>query len=102
MFGTVKLVRNVGIDKYKYSGCGILFDRSRTLLVDNRFGKNIIIFGVDMGCSAHVNNKEKDILILCEGPTQRLDDTTITSGKTHSINFTECRKKIVEACIIIE
>ena len=102
MFGTVKLVRNVGIDKYKYSGCGILFDRSGTVLLDKRFGKNIIIFGVNMGCSAYVNNKEKDILILCEGPTQRLDDTTITSGKTHSINFTECRKKLVEACIIIE
>ena len=39
------------------------------------FGKNVIIFGVDMSSSVHVNNKKKDILILHEGPTQGLDNT---------------------------
>ena len=29
-----------------------------------------MIFGVDMSSSAHVDNKEKDILILGKGPTQ--------------------------------
>ena len=29
-----------------------------------------------MSSSVHVDNKVKDILILCEGPTQGLDDTT--------------------------
>ena len=32
-------------------------------------GRNVIIFGVDMNSSAHVDNKKKDILILGEGPT---------------------------------
>ena len=27
LFGAVKLVKNPGIDKYKYHGCGIWFDR---------------------------------------------------------------------------
>ena len=33
-------------------------------------GENIIIFGVDMSSSLHIDNKNKDILILVEGPTQ--------------------------------
>ena len=33
-------------------------------------GKNVIIFGADMGSSVHTDNKNKDILILGEGPTQ--------------------------------
>ena len=31
-----------------------------------------------MSSSVHVDNNEKDILILCEGPTQELDDAMIT------------------------
>ena len=27
-----------------------------------------------MSSSVHIHNKKKDILILCEGPTQGLDD----------------------------
>ena len=42
---------------------------------------------------AHVDKKKKDILILCEGPTQGLDDTIRTGEKTYSIKFTEFRKK---------
>ena len=38
--------------------------------------------------SVHVDNKKKDILILGEGPTQRLDGTTLTN----SIHFTENNK----------
>ena len=35
------------------------------------FGQNIIIFGVDMSSSAHIDNKKKDILILWrKRPTQ--------------------------------
>ena len=33
-------------------------------------GENVIIFGVDMSSSLHIDNKNKDILILVEGPTQ--------------------------------
>ena len=34
-----------------------------------------MIFGVDMSSSVHIDNKNKDILILGEGPTQGLHDT---------------------------
>ena len=42
----------------------------------------------------HIVNKHKDILILGEGPTQRLDDTTLTAEAKYPINFTQSRKRI--------
>ena len=46
-----------------------------------------------MSSSVHVDNKKKYILILGEGPTQRLDGTTLTAEKKYLINFTENNKK---------
>ena len=48
-----------------------------------------------MSSSVHVNNKGKDILILGEGPTQELDDTTLTAEAKYSINFTQSGKRYV-------
>ena len=45
-----------------------------------------------MSSSVHVDNKGKDILILGEGPTQGLDDTTLTAEAKYPINFTQLRK----------
>ena len=36
-------------------------------------GRNVIIFGVDMSSSSHIDNKKKNILILGKGPTQILE-----------------------------
>ena len=57
------------------------------------FGKNVIIFGVDMSSSVQVDNKKKDTLVLAECPKQELDDLTLTVEKKYSINFTEHNKK---------
>ena len=54
-------------------------------------GKNVVIFGADMSSSAHIDNKNKDILILGEGPTQGLDDTTLTAEEKYYISFTRPR-----------
>ena len=45
------------------------------------FDKQVIIFGADMSSSVHIDNKKKDILILGEGSTQGLDDTTLIAEK---------------------
>ena len=45
-----------------------------------------------MSSCVHVDNKSKDILILVKGPTQRLDDTTLTGEAKYSINFTQSGK----------
>ena len=63
------------------------------LMVDGRFGKNVIIFEADMSSSVLVDNKKKYILILGEGLKQGLYDTKLTAEKKYSINFTESRKK---------
>ena len=41
-----------------------------------------------MHSSVYIDNKRKDILILGDGPTQGLDDTTLTAEAIYSINFT--------------
>ena len=59
MFGAVKLNKNTDIDKYKYSGYVIKFDRHWiTSFPPGGFGSNEIRFGVDMSFSVHVNNKK--------------------------------------------
>ena len=93
LFGAVTLTRNADIDKYKYSGYGIGFDRRSSFSFPNGgFGQNILIFGVDMSSSAHIDNKKKDILVLGKGPTQGLEHT-LTAEKMYAINFTVTKKK---------
>ena len=79
LFGSVKLTKNSHPAKYKYSSYTIGFDfRSEFLFSDGDYGKNVIICGADMSSSVHSDNKRKHVLILGEGPIQKLDDTTLT------------------------
>ena len=41
-----------------------------------------------MNSSVHADNKNRDILILGEGPLQGLDDITLTGEAKCPINFT--------------
>ena len=47
---------------------------------------------MDMSSTVHIDNKEKDILVLGKGPTQGLE-STLTAEKMYSINFTLTKKK---------
>ena len=77
------------IDKYRYSGYGIEFDRRSSFsFPGGGFGQNIIIFGVDMSSSTKIDNRKKDILILGKGPTQGLE-STLSAEKMYSTNFTK-------------
>ena len=75
VFGAVKLTKNADIDKYRYSFLG------------GGFGKNVIIFGVDMSSSTKTDRK-KDILILVKGLTQG-SEHTLTTEKMYSINSSD-------------
>ena len=82
------MTKNVYIDKYEYSGYGIGYDRRSSFsFPSGGFGQNVLIFGVDMSSSFHIDNKKKDILVLRKGPTQGLEHT-LTAEKMYSINFT--------------
>ena len=44
LFGALRLTKNADIDKYKYSGYGIRFDKHGTFLMPiGGFGRNVII-----------------------------------------------------------
>ena len=88
LFGAVTFTKSSDINKYKYSGYGIgLHRRSIFSFPSGGFGQNVIIFGVDMSSSPHIDNQKKDILILGKGPTQGLEHT-LTAEKIYSVNFT--------------
>ena len=75
-------------DKYIYFGYGLGFD-SKGKFTHPRGGiaRNIIIFGVNSSNSIHATNKTPNILILGQGLTQKVNNTTIYSGKMYSPNF---------------
>ena len=56
-------------------------------------GKNVVISGIDNSSSVHSDNKKKYILVLGEGPTQGLDNTTTTAEAKYSINFSRSQRK---------
>ena len=85
--------KDADIDKYKYSGYRIGFDRHGFFPhPSGETGRNVIILGVDMSSSTKIDNRKKDILNLGNGPTQDLEHT-LSAGKMYSINFTENNKK---------
>ena len=81
LFGAVTITKNADFDKNKYSGYGIGFDRSSIYSFGNGFGRNVIIFGVDISSSVHADNRGKDILTLGKGPTQGLGKHSLTAKK---------------------
>ena len=91
MFGTVKLTKNADIDKYKYSGYVIGFDRRVIFsFATGAFGSNVIIFVVDMNSSVHVDSRNFYSWLR---PYTRIRWYNIDCRKKYSINLTESRKK---------
>ena len=60
LFGAVTLTKNADIEKYKYSGYGIGFDRRSSFsFPSGGFGQNVLIFGADMSSSTYIDNKKR-------------------------------------------
>ena len=64
---------------------------SKFLFTDGSMGRNAIVFGAHMSSFVHTDNK--NILILGEGTTQGLDDTTLIAEAIYPINFTKSNKR---------
>ena len=100
LFGAMKLNQNIDSGKYSCSGYDIGFDSQLLFLVSNfGFGKTDISFCVDISSSTHTDNREIDILVLVEGPTQYLDDVTKIVEFKYSINFTSSEKKLFKSAL---
>ena len=79
-----KLTKHFDIDKYRYFGYGIGFDKKGSFSFSGGgFAQNVIIFGLDISFSVHVE----------EGPTQGLSEHSLTAEKLYSVNFTVTRQK---------
>ena len=58
LFSAVTLTKNADIEKYKYSGYSIGFDRRSSFsFPSGGFGQNVLILGADMSSSVHIDNK---------------------------------------------
>ena len=55
-FREVELTKHPDIDQNKYSGYVTGFDRKEKCPVGKGYGRNCIIFGVDMSSSLHIDN----------------------------------------------
>ena len=91
LFGAVKIsnTTNSDTDKWQYSGYGIGFDsKGEFTHPDGSYGRNVIIFGADLGNSKHSNNKTKNIFVLGQEFVHKINDTTIYAEKMYSPNFT--------------
>ena len=94
LFGAATLTKNADFDKYRYSGYGIRFDRKSNFSFPNGgFGQYVIILGLDMSSSVHVDNKKKDILILGNSSTQGLKHI-LSEERMYSVNFAVRKTKI--------
>ena len=80
LFGSVKLIKNADPDKYKYSGYRYL---QNFYLQRKAWEKCHYLLEL-----MHVDNKNNNTLILGEGATQGLDDSTLTGDAIYPINFT--------------
>ena len=91
LFGAVTLTESsdinvcrsmcIDVSKCEYSDYGIGFDRkSNFSFPGGGFGQDVLVFGADMSSSVHVDNKEKDILVIRKRTNTRI--------RTH----TNCRK----------
>ena len=60
LFGAVTLTKNADIEKYRYFGFGTGLNRRLSFsFPGNGFGQNVLMFGVDMKSSSHIDNKKK-------------------------------------------
>ena len=48
---------------------------------DNDFARNVVIFDVDDSSSSHTDNRKNNFLVIGEGPTQGINDSTGTAEK---------------------
>ena len=47
----------------------------------NDFARNVVIFSVDNSSSSHTDNRKNNFLVLGEGPTQGINDSTGSAEK---------------------
>ena len=81
LFGTIKLAKNAIKSKFTHNGGRIAFDGKGPWSFDNDFSRNVVILGVDNSSSSHTDNRKNNFLVLSEGPTDGINDSTGAAEK---------------------
>ena len=77
-----QLVRNAIKSKFTYSDWRIAFDGEGSWSCGNHVARNLVIIGVDdNSSSSHTDNRKNYLLVLGEGPTQGINDSTGATEK---------------------
>ena len=93
LFGTVKLTRNANKSQFAYNGGGITSDGGGFRSFDIDSARNVVIFGNDNSSSCHIDNWKNKFLVLGEGSTQGINDSTGATDKNFSVNFSKADTK---------
>ena len=93
LLGCIKLAKiNADPNKYVCRDYSSGFDScSEFSFPNDSVVKNIIICGVDMSSSVHIDNKKKSILVLGKG----WDETTLIREAQYSITFSSSNRNFV-------
>ena len=89
LFGEVTLIKNADFDKYGYFGYGTEFDRRSSFsFPSGEFHQNVLIFGVDVSSSAHIDNKKK----------RHISSRKTTNTRIRT--YFNCRKKCIPLILL--
>ena len=104
LFGAMQITKDATDNsKSNYKGYGICFDERGQFghtITEGGFthttnGRNVLIFGADMGFTVHATNRANNIYVMGDGLTQGIHDTTLYIKKNYYRNFTVPGKKFV-------
>ena len=76
-----------------YSDYEIAFDGKGSLIFNDKFVRNVIIFEVDNNSSSHTDNLKNDFLILGEGETFGINGSFSAPKKNFNITFSNGKTK---------
>ena len=86
------MVRNANKIKFICNGQRIVFDGEVSLSFGNNFARNIIIFGVHNRSPPRTDNWKKHFLVLGEGSTDGINDSTNAAEKKVVLNLVKQRQ----------
>ena len=75
--------------KFIYICWRIAFDGGSSWSFGNDFARNVVIISVDNNSSYHTNNQKNNFLVLAEGPTDGINDSTVVRENKISINVSK-------------
>ena len=94
LFGSEELIKNAEPDNNQYHDYNIEFDSDSVYsFTDGSVGKKYHYCLSCMISSVHIDNKNTDISLLDEEPTQVLHDATLNTEAKYHINFTQSGKR---------